>query len=65
MKRTLLLGLALSALASPAMAHTGAHADSFVTQIIHWLSSPVHSAGTFLALAAIGGVAYFIKRRKA
>ncbi len=65
MTRTLLSALAATALASPAFAHTGAHSESVFTQIVHWLSSPVHSAGTLLALAALGGVTYFIKRRKA
>lgn len=65
MTRTLLTGLALAALATPAAAHTGEHGKGVFAEIIHWLSSPVHSGGTILALAALVGVAYIIKRRKA
>lgn len=65
MTRTLLTGLAALTLAAPAVAHTGAHGKSVFTEIIHWLSSPVHSAGTLIAAAVlIAGVAY-LRRRKA
>ncbi|WP_427451171.1 PGF-CTERM sorting domain-containing protein [Litorimonas sp. WD9-15] len=65
MTRTLLTGLAAVALATPAAAHTGAHGKSVMTEITHWLSSPIHSGGTILALVALVTVAYIIKRRKA
>ena len=65
MTRTLLTGLAAFTLAAPAAAHTGAHGKSVFTEIIHWLSSPVHSAGTLIAAAIlIAGVTY-LRRRKA
>ena len=65
MTRTLLTGLAAFALAAPAAAHTGAHGKSLFTEITHWLASPVHSAGTFIAASIlIAGVVY-LRRRKA
>jgi hypothetical protein len=65
MTRTLLTGAAAVFLAGNASAHTGAHGQSVMTEIAHWLSSPVHSAGTFIALAALVGAAVYFRRRKA
>jgi len=65
MTRTLLGGAAALLAASPAFAHTGAHSKDMVTQIIHFFSSPIHSAGTLIAAAAIIGTALYIRRRKA
>jgi len=65
MTRILLTGAAALMTAGTATAHTGAHGQSFMTEIMHWLSSPVHSAGTFIALAAIIGSVIYIRRRKA
>lgn len=65
MTRTLLTGATALMLAGTASAHTGAHGQSVMTEIVHWLSSPVHSAGTFIALAAIVGGVIYIRRRKA
>ena len=65
MTRTLLTGLAALALAAPAAAHTGAHGQSVFTEIMHWLSSPVHSAGTFIAAAALVAGIVYLRRRKA
>jgi len=65
MTRTLLTGATALMTAGTASAHTGAHGQSFMTEIMHWLSSPVHSAGTFIALAAIIGGIIYIRRRKA
>ncbi len=65
MTRTLLTGLAALSLAAPAAAHTGAHGKSVFTEIIHWLSSPVHSAGTLIAAAILVASVTYIRRRKA
>jgi len=65
MTRTILTGAAALMTAGTASAHTGAHGKGFVTEIVHWLSSPVHSAGTLIALAAIIGGVIYIRRRKA
>jgi len=65
MTRTLLTGAAALLMAGTATAHTGAHGQSVMTEIVHWLSSPVHSAGTFIALAAVIGGIIYIRRRKA
>ncbi len=65
MTRTLLTGLAALALATPAAAHTGAHGQSVFTEIAHWLSSPVHSAGTLLAAAVVVAGIIYLRRRKA
>lgn len=65
MTRTLLTGAAALMMAGTATAHTGAHGQSVMTEIIHWLSSPVHSAGTFIAIAAVIGAIVYIRRRKA
>ena len=66
MTRKILVALvATTAYAAPAAAHTDAHGHSVVTEIAHWLSSPIHSGGTILALAVLAGGAYLIKRRKA
>ena len=65
MTRTLLTGSAALALATPAAAHTGAHGQSVFTEIAHWLSSPVHSAGTLLAAAVVVAGIIYLRRRKA
>ena len=65
MTRTLLTGAAALMMAGTATAHTGAHGQSVMTEIVHWLSSPVHSAGTFITLAAVIGAVIYIRRRKA
>ncbi len=65
MTRTLLTGAAALTMAGTAAAHTGAHGQSVMTEIVHWLSSPVHSAGTFIAVAAIIGAVTYFRRRKA
>lgn len=54
------------ALATPAQAHTGAHNADFVTQIVHWLSSPAHAL-----FAVVGGIAvsalivHFARKKRA
>ncbi len=66
MTRTLFTGLAAAAVATPAAAHTGAHSQDMVTQIVHFFSSPVHSAGTLIAAAIlISGIVYLRRRNKA
>ena len=64
MTRTLLTGAAALLMAGNASAHTGAHGHSVMTEIAHWLSSPIHSAGTFIALAALAGAVVYFRRRK-
>ena len=64
MTRTLLTGLAALALATPAAAHTGAHGKSVFTEIMHWLASPVHSAGTFITAAVLVAGIIYVRRRK-
>ena len=64
MTRTLLTGLAAIALAAPAAAHTGAHGKSVFTEIMHWLSSPVHSAGTLIAASILVAGIVYLRRRK-
>ena len=65
MTRTLLTGLAALTFAAPAAAHTGAHGHSVFTEIAHWLSSPVHSAGTFIAASILVAGVVYLRRRKA
>lgn len=65
MKRTFLTGATALLLAGTANAHTGAHGKSVFTEIAHWLSSPVHSAGTFIALAALAGAVIYLRHRNA
>ena len=65
MTRTLLTGLAAAAVATPAAAHTGAHSQDVVTQIVHFFSSPVHSAGTLIAAAILVAGIVYLRRRKA
>jgi len=65
MTRKLLTGLAALSLATPAAAHTGAHGQSLLTEIVHWLSSPVHSAGTFIAAGLLVAGVVYLRRRKA
>jgi hypothetical protein len=65
MTRTLLTGLAALSLAAPAAAHTGAHGKGVFTEIMHWLSSPVHSAGTLIALAVLVAGVVYLRRRNA
>ena len=65
MTRTLLIGTTALLSSTPAFAHTGAHSQDVFTQIAHFFSSPVHSAGTLMAAAVlVAGVVYF-RRRKA
>jgi len=65
MTRTLLTGLAALAIAAPAAAHTDAHSHGMMAQIAHFFSSPVHSAGTLIAAAAIVAGVVYLRRRKA
>ncbi len=65
MTRTLLTGLAAVALAKPAAAHTGAHGQNIFTEIAHWLASPVHSAGAFIAASVLIAGVIYLRRRKA
>jgi len=64
MKKTLptLAGLSTLALASPAFAHHG-DTTSLLSQIAHWLSSPVHGLLSVAAIAAFGIAAYKITRK--
>ena len=64
MTRTLLASLGAIALATPAAAHTGAHSQDVFTQIAHFFSSPVHSAGTLIAAAVIIAGVVYLRRRK-
>ncbi len=67
MKKTISTFAALGAVAgaSPAFAHGSEHSHGFVTNLIHWLSSPVHGFFTVVALLALGSVATYFVRKKA
>ena len=65
MTRTFITGLAAIAIGSPAAAHTGAHGKGVFTEIVHWLSSPVHSAGTLIAASVLVASVIYLRRRKA
>ncbi|MEP1230674.1 MAG: hypothetical protein ABJG88_08355 [Litorimonas sp.] len=65
MKKTLtsLSALSILAVASPAFAHHGDN-TSLLSNIAHWLSSPVHGLLTVAAIGVFGLVAYKITRKK-
>ncbi len=65
MKRTLLGGAVALLAAGTASAHTDAHHQDVATQIAHWFASPLHSAGTFaaIALVAIAGTIFYRRRK--
>ncbi len=62
--KSLFLGMtSILVLASPASAHNGEHTASFISNALHWLSSPSHALFSVIATMVILTIAHKIMRK--
>jgi len=57
--------IASALIAAPAYAHDGDHSMSFVSTVLHWLSSPTHSLFAVAAGAAFVVGVYALNKKRA
>lgn len=64
MKTLLILGGVMTAISSPASAHTGDHSAPLVANIVHWISSPNHALFSVIGVAVVALVITAARKRR-